>query len=187
MNPPGHPARKPVPNKPAAKRPVAPASPKLTASDKRRVNVLFILAGAFVALIVLGFVIPVGNVSLWKKVGQVITGTAPEGGGRVQQNYVIELQSTDEYLASLKDDLAAYTEDAKSTDPAKLKQTRMFVKTSADTIAGSIKNCEGYAQKLKDGKWDKPTPAEFNERAKKLAEYAAKFKALLDQLDAALK
>jgi len=182
MNRPENPARKP-----AAKRPVVPAQPQLTASDKTRVRVFIGLAVGFVALIILGFVVPIGDVSVWKKVGQVISGTAPEGGGRVQQNYVIELESTDQYLASLKEDWAAYSEDAKSTDPAKLKQTRMFVKTGCATIAGSIRNCEGFAQKLKEGKWDKPTPAEFLDRAKKLTDYSAKFKALLDQLDAALK
>lgn len=177
MNRPDQPARKGVP-----KRPVVPAQPKLTASDKTRVRVLIGLAVGFVALIILGFVIPVGNVTLWGKVVQVITGTAPEGGGRVQMNYLQELQNTDEYISTLRNDLADYTEDVKSKDPAKLQQTRKFLQTNCDAVAGTIKTCEGMAQKIKEGKWDRPTPADCAARVKSLSELRDKFKQLLDQI-----
>jgi uncharacterized protein YukE len=160
-----------------------PPPPKPTAADKKRLYIAMGLAGGFVVLVILGFVIKIGGVNVYTKFYQVVSGTAPKGDGKVQGDLLRELQNTDDYIELVRSEYASHAEALKLEDANQLRDARKSVKLAADAIASSIGGCESSAKKLKEGKFDRPTPAEFEAREKKLSELSAKYNDLLKQID----
>jgi hypothetical protein len=144
---------------------------------------LLALAGGFVVLVVLGFVVRVDDVSVWTRFGQVVSGKGPKGGGKVGMEYLSELERLDEYLDHLRSELSEHTKSARSGDAAALKETLKSVQVASETIGFSISNCETTVRKLKEGGYTRPAPSDFEDRARKLATLSRSYKDLAGELE----
>jgi hypothetical protein len=153
---------------------------KVKTSVKIRAFLALSLPVLFVLLVAGGFVIkPDGENNIWQSFWMVITGTAPESGGRVAPQFEQELLRIDDYVSHIEKELPTHAEALKLTEVSQLVEAQAKVQAIYDAIGRTIASAESSAKELKSSQVEKPSPQAFLDRAAKLATLMNGYKEVL--------